>query len=173
MDATIVVALAAAGGVVLGSLITVFGNWLNNRHQADLQKALWEQEDRRADRAADAQRRASAIEAAAKERERLEAIYSDCVRGLSALSAFDEHRDKGGLTQADVDRASRDFKEVQRDLSLLVINHYDPGSEAFIRFYSTYKENFADVHSDLFWADKLRSDVIEFARDDPRLRRPE
>ncbi len=163
MDPATVAAIAGLVGAFIGAAAGVAVSIVNNKSQLQQLQAQWSHEEKKAQ-----------IESeAAKEREtkeRLQDIYANAMRNLSEVLIFtSQELYKTGY--AHQTPFLEKVGEAQKWLSLVVIYYYgDREGTDFKNFYTSYITYSPSDSGFPSSGEYLRRCVIEFAKNDPRLK---
>lgn len=144
-------AVATIIGVAIGSLFTLLGNVINNKHLRRQQQEQWDREHKKWTVEQE-------IKYKEQSREHVQAIYENSVRYVSKMIA--------GANKSD------DFGEFHKWISLLLMYFYDKESTDYRGISSLY----ADIITGERQSDKtplleeLRETIVSVAVNDPRIK---
>jgi uncharacterized membrane-anchored protein YhcB (DUF1043 family) len=165
--ATVIAAIAAASGVAIGSLISFFGTWLNNRNLRQQQREQREHEEKRAQIEAENKRKIAEIESQDRLKTTLHEVYANSAKYLAEIQSYLQHRPEMKYKEAEIELHDN-MAEANHWLTLLAMIHYDKSSHDFSDFYDNLT-NFSS-RNNLDYIQYLRDNVLDFAKNDPRLK---
>ncbi len=159
LDTTLVVALVGAGGVIIGSLLSLIGNVANQWLTVRKDEKQWERQQKAEERRRDAEEQRRAREDQKAYKDNLRETYEECIRCLSLIAS-------SNLLRIGDDENLQLFREAHDWLAKLILHLTNANSKEASELESVFQ---SFVRDPLHNAHSVRDVVIRLSRSDKEL----